>query len=377
MVMPIGRTARQVQAIKDVAVVLRCCSDDVRQRWRELVRTSMGLADEQAEQLLGGSVGKVLETVAKVLETGLGETASRDEEALKGAAGDDVGPASFEQMTAGYCLLRQAIMEQVARALGREFRGEEMIGLCGAVDGAMISRLAAAVEKPVRELRDEAEIQTCLLSVLLHDLRGTLNGIVLMVEVLRRDLQGHREHAENLEDLKLVRQSIQEMADLLERHALLYRLQRGKVHVQKERIALRELAEVEAEGFAEAARKKGIELVIEIPVEASVEADRMLLATLMRELTDNAVKHGSAGRVRLTARKSELGMWVLSISDSGPGIPRERLEMLLDPRQRLANRERGFGLMIVQYAGRLFGARLEAESEVGEGTTFRLVLRGG
>jgi len=375
MVMPIRRTAGQVQAIKDVAVVLRSCRDDVGQRWRELVRTSMGLADEQAEQLLGGSVGKVLETVAKVLETGLGEAASRDEEALKGAAGDDVGPASFEQMTAGYCLLRQAIMEQVARALGRKCRGEEMIGLCGAVDGAMISRLAAAVEKPVRELRDEAEIQTCLLSVLLHDLRGTLNGIVLMMEVLRRDLQGYPEHAENLEDLKLVRQSIQEMADLLERHALLYRLQRGKVHVQKERIALRELAE--AEGFAEAARKKGIELVIEIPVEASVEADRMLLATSMRELTDNAVKHASAGRVRLTASKNERGMWVLSISDSGPGIPRERLEMLLDPRQRLANRERGFGLMIVQYAGRLFGARLEAESEVGEGTTFRLALLGG
>ena len=227
----------------------------------------------------------------------------------------------------------------------------------------------------LRELQEEAELQARTMSFVSHDLRGNLNGVVLMLEVLRRELAQRPELAESLEDLTLVRQSIQETVQLLERHSLLDKLQRRRVPVAIQPVNLKDVVDEVIARFAEIAKAKEMQLAADVDPQASVLADRFLLGTAISELLENAVKYG-AGPIAITARlggDNGKQRWKLGITDSGPGIAPDRLQMLMEPLQRLEKKERGLGLMIVHSAARLLGARLEAESSPA-GSTFRLVL---
>lgn len=348
-----------------LATALRSSSGKVRHRWSELLKTRPGLNLLHPERLLGIDPAQLLDKIADSLQ------APPDNHPLEPP--NRVCQRLIHIIHA-HALLRQAIIEQLEAALQRELACAELNTLCQAIEASMCDQLAMAVEQPLTQLQDQAATQSGLLSVLSHDLRSELNGLVLMLEVLRRGLQRQPQHADTINDLKLVRQSIDEMATLLDRHSLLERLQQGRTPVRSQSIPLRDLAELEAAAFADAAKAKGIQLVIDIPAEATLYADRFLLSTWLHNLLDNAIKHGSPGIVRLHAERRDHGAWTLDLTDSGPGMPPERLQALLDTRRRLALKERGFGLLIVQHAGQLFGARLEAHSQVGVGTTFRLVM---
>jgi len=66
-------------------------------------------------------------------------------------------------------------------------------------------------------------------------------------------------------------------------------------------------------------------------------------------------------------------VWV-SVSDTGGGIPQEQLNRIFEPFYTTKKKGSGLGLMIVQRIVRAHGGRIELESNVGKGTTFRIWL---
>jgi signal transduction histidine kinase len=129
--------------------------------------------------------------------------------------------------------------------------------------------------------------------------------------------------------------------------------------------------------FDAAAKAKGDPWLVDVPGEALVQADPSLVSSALQALVDNAVKHGSRGLIRITARPGDdgpAGMWILAVGDAGPGIEPLRLGILMDPVKRMEMKERGLGLSTAHYAVQLCGGRLEASSRPGEGSSFRLIL---
>jgi two-component system phosphate regulon sensor histidine kinase PhoR len=97
-------------------------------------------------------------------------------------------------------------------------------------------------------------------------------------------------------------------------------------------------------------------------------------------LVDNAVKYspeGSAVEVALVEAVDEI---VISVSDHGPGVPREHLPRLFERFYRVDKaRSRdlggtGLGLAIVKHIAQAHGGRVSVESRVGQGSTFRIHL---
>ena len=135
--------------------------------------------------------------------------------------------------------------------------------------------------------------------------------------------------------------------------------------------------ESEARPIAEA---KGLALTVKCPSEARCEVDEVLLADLVRNLVDNAIKYTDAGWVSLEAY-SQGEHWVLSVRDSGRGIPPEEHEHVFEEFYQLDNPERdrtrglGLGLSIVRRLAALLDAHLSMESTVGRGTEFRVTVR--
>ena len=66
-------------------------------------------------------------------------------------------------------------------------------------------------------------------------------------------------------------------------------------------------------------------------------------------------------------------MWV-SVADTGGGIPQEQINRIFEPFYTTKKKGSGLGLMIVQRIVRAHGGRIELESNVGRGTSFRVWL---
>ena len=101
-------------------------------------------------------------------------------------------------------------------------------------------------------------------------------------------------------------------------------------------------------------------------------------ATQMQQVLVNLIKNAMQAMTKggtLTLRTSEgsEGVWV-SVADTGGGIPQEQINRIFEPFFTTKKKGSGLGLMIVQRIIRAHGGRIELESDVGRGTTFRIWL---
>jgi two-component system, OmpR family, phosphate regulon sensor histidine kinase PhoR len=126
---------------------------------------------------------------------------------------------------------------------------------------------------------------------------------------------------------------------------------------------------------------KNLKVVVDLAPEAlALHADATRLEEVLYNLLDNAVKFSpESGQVHLQATRLGSDM-VLSVADTGFGISKEHLPRIFERFYR-ADKARsrelggtGLGLAIVKHIAQLHGGRVEAESEVGRGTTIRVIL---
>ena len=100
--------------------------------------------------------------------------------------------------------------------------------------------------------------------------------------------------------------------------------------------------------------------------------------TQMQQVLVNLVKNAmhamtKGGTLTLQTGESADGVW-MSITDTGGGIPQEQINRIFEPFYTTKKTGTGLGLMIVQRIVRAHGGRIELESHVGRGTTFRIRL---
>jgi two-component system, sporulation sensor kinase E len=101
-------------------------------------------------------------------------------------------------------------------------------------------------------------------------------------------------------------------------------------------------------------------------------------ATQMQQVLVNLAKNAmhamtKGGTLTLQTGESDDGVW-MSVADTGGGIPQEQINRIFEPFYTTKKKGTGLGLMIVQRIVRAHNGRIELESRVGNGTTFRVWL---
>ena len=117
-------------------------------------------------------------------------------------------------------------------------------------------------------------------------------------------------------------------------------------------------------------------------LDLEARADREKVQQIILNLLGNAVKFTPTGGVTVSAHRFQEppNRIVIHVQDTGLGIPQEKLESIFEPFVQVQERQRrgiegsGLGLAISRDLARGMGGDVTAESEVGEGSNFSLVL---
>jgi signal transduction histidine kinase len=230
-----------------------------------------------------------------------------------------------------------------------------------------------------RDAEDASIRKTRFLSALSHDIRNPVNAIGLLTEVILRDTSHDGtdpDLAESARELKATAESLARMlSDVLD----LTRLDVGRYEVRLSDFSVQDLLNETCRTFATQARLKNLKFTCE-DGDIHLRTDRIKLGRALANLTGNAIKFTETGEVRVQAALTPDGRVRFSIHDTGPGIPANRLDDIFDEFVQLHNPERdrdkgtGLGLSICRRIVDVLGGELKVESQVGQGSTFSILL---
>lgn len=207
-----------------------------------------------------------------------------------------------------------------------------------------------------------------------HELRTPLTQILLYGESLhlnRLPSPERRQHA-----LLVILRETRHLIHLIDNALIFARAGRSSVGLAPEPLALARLVEEVADGMAPLFNAQDANLELDLDREATAEADPTALRQVVRNLLDNALRHGGRGktlRVAIVRRETTVE---LTIDDEGPGIPVDERERVLQPFVRLSSRGTGsgLGLAIVKQLVELMRGGISFEDAPGGGCRARVRL---
>ena len=367
------------RAYPELAVAMRAAMADLILRWQEVVGETLPSADQLTFAQIRDDLPRVLEQVAKALESDQ-PFATRKLEAITPVHGETRFDQGFrlDELLTEYSILRPILLEEVTERLRRPMSVGEVSALMAAMDLVTRQTTLEYVDHQTRQLKVANEAQSKYLSFLSHDLRGGLNGVCLMIEVLRRELSPEERFKESVDDLDMMRRSIFETIATMDRFLHAERFRKGKVQVRPSKVNLRHVLMDLAAHFSYQAKDKSVTLTTDAPADSTLVSDKDLLMMILQNVTSNAIKYGAGKPVHVSAAPGAHGAWLLSVADQGPGIAPERMAELFAPYTRGETQGQpgvGLGLNIARQAADLLGAKLWAESDGKRGTTFYVDVR--
>jgi len=209
-----------------------------------------------------------------------------------------------------------------------------------------------------------------------HDLRTPMthlrNSAEHALQMDKPDACVQREAlADCMEESERILQMLDGLMDLAEART-------GGMKLDRESVALRELADETLELYSIVAEERGILLRNEVPTYLTTEADRLRLRQCLGNLVDNALKYSEAGGEVVLSGSSDGAQVCLSVNDRGMGIEAAELDRIWDRLYRCEHSRAapglGLGLSMVRAIAEAHGGSIEVESTLGGGSCFTLRL---
>lgn len=231
-------------------------------------------------------------------------------------------------------------------------------------------------EEDLIQAREKAEMADNMKSTYLanmsHEIRTPLNAIVGFSELLS--------FAEDPEEkqsyIDIIKANNDQLLHLIGDILDLSKIEAGLLAVTYEQIELNELMD-------EIHQSIRLKIAPEIDFTVEKEFDSFLLVTdrsrlnqVITNLLNNAIKYTEQGRISFGYRREDEGHLYFYVSDTGTGIPAEKLEKIFSRHVMLNQKKQGFGLGLAISKGIVekFGGTVHVTSEEGKGSTFSFII---
>ncbi len=240
----------------------------------------------------------------------------------------------------------------------------------GKVTGAALLVLDVTEKERAEQMRREFTANVS------HELKTPLQTISGYAELLANGMVADKDKTAFSEKIYA---EAQRMIRLIEDIIKLSNLDEGAVELTRETVDLYVTAENTVRSLLPAAKKANVTLSLN-GENAEIYGIPQLLTAIVYNLCDNAIKYNKDGGTVFVSVKNNAENIVLSVRDTGIGIPKEQQERIFERFYRVDKSHSkevggtGLGLSIVKHAAKLHDAKITLESEVGKGTEITVIF---
>ncbi len=239
-----------------------------------------------------------------------------------------------------------------------------------------IGELCTTINDMANKLAISDRLKNDFISTISHELRTPLTAIKGWGETLLQIGDTDAQMAER--GMGVIINEASRLNDMVEELLDFSRMSSGRMKMNNERIdILAELDEV-VFAFKERAIKEGIDLIYNVPhLPAPANGDASRLKQVFINILDNALKYTEhGGKIVAFAEMPNPATLIISISDTGAGIPAEDLPHIKEKfyKANTTVRGSGIGLAVADEIIKLHNGELDVDSILGEGTTVRITL---
>jgi signal transduction histidine kinase len=229
------------------------------------------------------------------------------------------------------------------------------------------------------QLRQLAQMQAAkdeLISLMVHDLRSPLSGIMAHLQLL---LEGLSESTTR-QDATAALRAADSMFSTLEDALQVRLLEEGRLQIHRVRVDVPELIKSAVGTLEAVARRKHIGLELRVEAGGRAALDEKLVRRAIENLVGNAVKYTPSGKDIAVVVRQAAGVVTIDVADRGPGIPAEmRAGMFekfgsVEAKQGGIRKGIGLGLYMVKLVAEGHGGKVEILDRDGGGALFRLEL---
>jgi signal transduction histidine kinase len=240
--------------------------------------------------------------------------------------------------------------------------------------------LYAELDQNAVQLREAADLKSRFLSYMSHEFRTPLASITSVTDILLIRLDGPLT-AEQERQLRFVQGSVRELSEMVDDLLDLAKVEAGRISISPEWFEMVDLFSALRGMFRPIVGSGGVSLIFEEPENVPpIYTDDKKLAQILRNFISNALKFTVEGEVRVSAKIDGGGMIEFAVADTGIGIAKEHLPALfsdfvqVDTRIQKRLRGTGLGLSLAKKFAELLGGRVAAESELGKGSRFSVLI---
>ena len=289
----------------------------------------------------------------------------------------------------GSYLLGQALTDLylIDRATLDEAVTEQIIQLRSALQ-AVNRNLELRVQERTAELQDAlqrlselSQMKANFVANISHELRTPLTHVKGYLELMITESLGplteEQRHA-----LDITQKSAGKLESMIGDLIMFSLASRGEMSMKQESMDIERIANLSVKTAAQKAEARGVDVQTVVDhALPHVQGDSEKIAWVLNHLLDNAIKFTpSGGHVILSLKEEGTNLLMVSVTDTGIGIPSHRLAEIFEPFHQLDDSSTrkvggaGLGLSLVRQIVEAHGSLLDVQSAEGKGTTFKFPL---
>jgi len=232
------------------------------------------------------------------------------------------------------------------------------------------------------ELDESNRTKDKMFSIISHDLKSPFSALLGASSMLVKEFDRENINVDRIKKMsKIINDSTVRTFDLLINLLDWARMQSNKIEINPEQLNLNDIITENVSIAQTNATNKNISLTFTTPGNYPIVSDRAIINTILRNLISNAIKYTLQNGYVTVSLASTGNMYLISVEDTGVGIPPEKLEKLFksDSIQSTpgTNNEQGTGLgldLCRDFVNRI-GGDISVQSVFGQGATFTFSLK--
>lgn len=295
-----------------------------------------------------------------------------------------------EQTSEGrQCLLGQALMDLnlLSRAALDQVVTEQLIQLRSALQAAnrnleqRVKDRTADLNEALTRLSELSQMKANFVANISHELRTPLTHVKGYLELLITEslgsISGEQRHA-----LQVSQRAATKLGGLIEDLIMFSLASRGEMSMKLDTVDIRRLVSLAAVSASNKAEERSVQVLVSAPENIpAVQADPEKIGWVVSQLLDNGIKFTpSGGSVVVNLKEEGSNLVLISVTDTGVGIPSSRLKEIFEPFHQLDSSSTrhfggtGLGLSLVRQIVEAHGSLLDVQSMEGKGSSFKFPL---